>query len=212
MGKDDTLVLFNEVLEERTNKAGKKRYTIRVKAEPVIINADPRALGKPIADAIAHHYKERIKGITALAAPATIKARQVALKAFMLGKPWAMKRYSGGRTGSKPPLRSERAFNDSGRFGDSISVNASSDGHWRINVASNRLDQQDGAAQRIFKRLAELVPEIADPSLLLNNQILKRALIKANEGLIIKARETTKKLSWDIVRATLDLASKVANL
>jgi len=208
----DQVVLLNELLEQRTSKTGKQRVTIRVKAEPLIVNADPRALGKPIAEAIAHHYRERIKGITATASPATIKARKVAAKAFAAGKEWALKRYSGGRTGAMAPGQSDRAFNDSGRFADTIAVNASSDGYWRINVASNRLDSTTGNVERIWKRLSELVPEIADPALLLNNQIFKRALMKANEGLVTKAEERTSKLTVGLVRKAIGLVDKVARL
>lgn len=206
----DQVVLLNELLEQRTSKSGKKRVTIRVKAEPIIVNTDPKALGKPIAEAIAHHYRERIKGITTKASASTLRARKVAAKAFAEGKAWAVKRYAGGRTGATPPNQSDRLGNDSGRFADTITANASSDGHWRVNVAANRLDPTTGNVTRIWARLSELVPEFANPALLLDNMVFKRALMKAQQGLVAKAKERTSKLSWDLVRKAVDVVGKLA--
>lgn len=204
----DVVILNNGLLERRTSKTGKQRYVMRVSAEPVVINTDPKALGKPIAEAIAHHLKERVKGITAQAAPATLKARAVAAKAFAAGKPWALQRYAGGRTGAMAPNQSDRAFNDSGRFAETIVANASSDGAWRVNVAANRLDDKTGRAERIFKRLTELLPEIANPALLLDNAVLKRKISKAHAGMVQKAQARSSKLSESVARQLLDVVFK----
>jgi hypothetical protein len=168
-------ITINRGLEERRSRSGKVRRTIRIDAEPMTINVDPKMLGQPIANAIAHHFRERIRGITEKASPATIRMRQTAAKAFAAGEAWALKRYSGGRTGAKPPNQSDRLFNDSGRFADSIAANASSDGAWRVNVAGNRLD--DSFADRIWNRLVQLVPEFANLSLLFDgNSLLRRTM------------------------------------
>ena len=176
----DPVLILNRGLEERKTRSGKSRFAIRIDSEPIIINNDPKSLGKPVAEAIAHHFRERIRGITEIASAATLKARTVAAKAYAEGKQWAIKRYSGGRIGALAPNQSDRAFNDSGRFANSIVANASSDGAWRINVAASRLNPEtagSGGVQRIWNRLVELVPEFGDPALLLSgNAILKRVI------------------------------------
>jgi hypothetical protein len=211
MASDDVIVL-NDGLEQRTSKTGKQRYTIKVSSEPVIFDLDPKRLGAPVAQAIAHHFRERIKGIAARAAPATIKAREVAAKAFAAGKPWAMKRYAGGRTGATAPNQSDRMFNDSGRMEKTITANASSNGAWRVNVAANRLSGDPASVAKIYAKLVELVPEFGNPALLMQNDLLKRTLEKATQGMITKARMQTGKLKVQLVRSILGLASQVGEL
>lgn len=211
MASEDVVVI-NQGLEQRTSKTGKQRYTIKVSSEPVIFNLDPKALGAPVAQAIAHHFRERIKGIAAKAAPATIKAREVAARAFAAGKPWAMKRYSGGRTGAMAPDQSYSLFNDSGRFAQSITANASSGGAWRVNVAANRLSGDPGSVAKIYARLVELVPEFGNPALLMQNDVLKRTIEKATQQMITKARMQTGKLQVQLIRSILGLAGQVGEL
>ncbi len=188
----DPVLMINQGLEERRTRSGKSRFAIRIDSEPVFINNDPKSLGQPVANAIANHFRERIRGVTAQAAPATLKARKVAAKAFAEGKAWALKRYSGGRMGSLPPNQSDRAFNDSGRMADSIVANASSDGAWRINVAASRLDPSTGAVHRIWNRLVQLIPEFGNPALLLeSNAILKRTIENVSKELHIQKGKMT---------------------
>lgn len=208
MASDDVMVI-NQGYELRTSKTGKQRVTVVVKSEPVIFQTDPKQLGQPVALAIARHFQERIKGITAVAAPATIKAREAAAKAVSEGKQWALKRYAGGRTGLKQPNQSNRLFNDSGRFAESITATASRDGAWRVNVAANRLNPDTltggmAALQRIIQRLGELVPEIANPALLMQNDILKRTIDKAMENAIQVARARTTTLTLEVAKETFD--------
>lgn len=208
----DDVVIINDGLEQRTSKTGKQRFTIRIKSEPVVHNFDPKALGAPVAQAIAHHFRERVKAIAAVAAPATIKARQVAEKAFKAGKPWATQRYSGGRTGPMPPNQSNRLFNDSGRFAETITANGSSDGHWRVNVAANRLSGDAGMVERIWNRLVQLVPEFGDPALLLQNDVIRASIRQAQDNLIKKARERTDKLQVSLAKALFQTARQVGDL
>jgi hypothetical protein len=112
MNKDGVMVI-NRGLEMRTSSTGRVKRTIRIDAEPMTIVTDPKTLGQPVAFAIANHYRERVRGIAAVASKATQRAREVAAKAFAEGKPWAVKRYAGGRIGSLPPNQSDRVFNDS---------------------------------------------------------------------------------------------------
>lgn len=211
MGDEDVLIL-NDGLEQRTSKTGKQRYTIKVTSEPLIFNLDPKQLGAPVAQALAHHFRERIRGITASASAATIKARAVAAKAYALGNPWALKRYSGGRTGAMPPSQhGDKAFNDSGRFAETLVAGASSDGAWRINVAANRLSAETGAIDRIYKRLTELVPEILNPAQI-DNAVLRRVIENTQRAVVQKARAQTGKVSIAAIRATLNLIRDIGGL
>lgn len=192
------VIVINRSLEQRRSKSGKIRHTIRIEAEPLIIDTDPKRLGRPVAEQIANHYRERIRGISATAAPATLKYRERAAKAFSEGKSWAMKRYAGGRTGALPPNQNTTAFNDSGRFANTIAANASSDNAWRINVAANRLDERTAGAAgvlRIWNRLVELVPEFGNPALLMNNDVLRRTIQRVAKERIKKGKMSDRELS-----------------
>lgn len=196
MSRDEKVMVINPGLEERTTRTGKKRFAVRIDAEPILVNNDPKSLGQPVAEAIANHFRQRIRTIAAKASPATIKMREAAAKAFAEGKQWAAQRYAGGRMGALPPNQSDRLFNDSGRFADSIVANASSDGAWRINVAASRLDPKtagDAGVLRIWKRLVELIPEFGDAARLMENAILKRTIENVvKERLHKKGRMTDK--------------------
>ena len=211
----DEVIVLNEGLESRTSKTGKTRYTIRVTAEPIAVNLDAKALGAPVAQAIAHHFRERVRGISAVAAPATLKARESAQRAFKAGKAWAMKRYAGGRIGPMEPNQTNTAFNDSRRFADSITANASKDNAWRINVAANRLDERTAGAsgvQRIWQRLVQLVPEFGNPALLMQSDIIRASVKRAQQDMIKVARATTGKLEVSRVKALFDVGRGIANL
>lgn len=206
------MIILNQGYESRTSKTGKTRVTIKVRSEPVVVNTDPKSLGAPIAQAIVNHFREKIKGITATAALNTLRARSTEARAYAAGKPWAVKRFNGGRTGATPPKDSTTALNHSGRLANSITGNASSDGAWRINVAANRLDATTGAIDRILRRLNELVPEIQNPALLLQNDILKRAIDKSLESAIQKARARTSELKVQMAKALFDRLRQGAEL
>lgn len=205
----DDVIILNQGYELRTSKSGKQRVTVVVKSEPVICQTDPKLLGQPIALAIAKHFQERIKGITTMAAPATIKARAAAAKALKEGKAWAVKRYAGGRTGMREPNRTPYLFRDSERMAESITATASKDGAWRINVAANRLNPETltggmAALGKIIQRLGELVPEIANPALLLQNDVLKRAIRTATENALQVAKARTTELRIEAFKRGVD--------
>ncbi len=167
---DDIYVLGAANLKQRTrtNAKGvsKSRYTVEVSGDSLLINTDPKSLGKGPAEAIAEHLRQQIQNISAVASPGTLKWRKSAERGLtnnaehrelsktafakkeaaagrghLLGPTgnWAQRRYSGGRLGFMPPNQSDRLFNDSGRFAKSITANANNE-TWTINVASNRLD------------------------------------------------------------------------
>src|SRR3990167_5886379 len=115
MATDDIITLgaANMQARTRTSKSGKSttRYTVTVSGDSLLINTDPKSLGKGPAEAISALIKERITSITDRASDATNKARENAAKAFAAGKPWAIKRYGGGRIGSMPPNQSDKGLN-----------------------------------------------------------------------------------------------------
>ena len=205
-------MVINEGLRSKTSKSGRTRFSIRIEAEPVFVQTDPKALGAPVAQAIAFHLREKMKAISATASPATIKARRIAEMAVQGGKAWAMKRYAGGRIGGRPPGQTDRLFNDSGRFADSIVAAGAKDGSWRINVAANRLDPQTangGAAAigRIWTRLVQLVPAFGDVRVLMNESDIVRARVKTQQAMISKGKKTEGKASaWDLAKAAAQTA------
>lgn len=211
----ENLFILNQGLEMRAPTGGKTRYTIRVVSEPLVINTDPDFLAMAPAKRLAAYLKQQVLAIATSAPAATIRARQTALKAFVQGKPWAMKRYSGGRTGSMPPLRSERAFNDSERLANSITATqagaASKDaGTWRVNVASNRLtDEDSGGFERIWNRLVQLVPAFGDP---LAGGVVEEGIRWSLENMIKKEAARSSRLTLDLARGAFDLVKQIAEL
>lgn len=216
--QDDEIMVLNDyglARRDRANKSGsvKSRYTVTFKSEPLLVNTDPRSLTKAPAEAIAEHLRQRIQGISEQASKATIAARKVAEKALADGKEWAVRRYSGGRIGLKQPNQSQKLFNDSGRFADSIAARATKDG-WVVNLAANRLDPStlDGGEAgllRVVERLRELVPEWGDASQLVNVLSVQRALRKAVADSLQKAKERGLELQKQIMRSALGIAREL---
>lgn len=194
------VVIINRGLESRTTKSGKRRHTIRIEAAPVAIDVDPKRLGKPVADGIANHLREAVKNISEVAAPATLATRKREEKAFNEGKPWATRRFSGGRIGATAPNQTDRKFNNSGRFAQSIVANGSSDGAWRVNVAANRLDSTTAGAaglERIWAELIRLVPEFADIGIAFeSNTILRKTFERVNRERIQTGKVSTKEMTY----------------
>jgi hypothetical protein len=220
MADDDVFVLGAANLKQRTrtNKSGvsKSRYTVQVSGDSLLINTDPKSLGKGPAEAIAALYRERISSISAVASEATLRARAVAAKAFAAGEAWAVKRYGGGRLGPMAPNQSNRAFNDSGRLAKGIAVGAVKDGYV-INFAANRWqasDVKDGEAgiKRIFAMLSAHVPELADASKLMDSIPVRRAIKAGNDEMIQKADERTLELKRQRMQAAIQVVRAALSL
>lgn len=220
MALDDIQVIgaANLTARTRTNASGasKTRYAVVISGDSVLVNTDPKSLGKGPAEAIAKLLKDRISTIAATAAPATIRAREVAAKAYAEGKSWAMKRYSGGRIGALPPNQSNRMFDDSGRLAKSVAVGATSEGY-TINVASNRFDPNtlnggEAALTRIFQRLRELVPELANPRLLMDSIPVRRAVNEATAAMLQKADERGLELKLQKMQAAIGAVKQFLSL
>lgn len=205
----DDVVVFGAELErrDRTLKSGavKSRYVINVKSDRLVFNLSPKALGKKPAEAIIKLLRERIEDISRAAAPRTVKAREVAARALERGAAWAERRYAGGRIGAMAPDRSDRLYNDSGRFAKSITGSGNEEG-WKINVAANRLSLADlGSEERVMKMwelLKSLVPELEDPGLLADSIPVRNAI---NES-IEESTKVAKGESLDLVLEILNEA------
>jgi hypothetical protein len=212
---DDVYVL-NQGLRSKTSKSGKTRFSIRVEAEPVIINTNAKALGAEITAAVVEHLRNRVRNISATVSEATRRARERAERAVQRGESWATKRYAGGKMGARQPNQSDRLFNDSGRFAESIVGSAASDNSWRINVAANRLDPQtanggEAAVQRIWQRLVQLVPEFGDMSKLMQSNEILAARIRMVDKMISKGRKTDgEATAWDVAKAVGGLVKQAA--
>lgn len=193
-------------LERRTRASGKSRYTVSYRSRPLVINTDPKALGAGPALAIAEHLRQRILGIAQQASAATMRARLSAQAALVRGEAWVRRRYSGGRIGTRPPARSDRLFNDSGRFAESIAARAAGDGY-TVNVAANRLDPTtfnggEPALLRMVARLRALVPEFGDARELANALPVRRAIRDAAAGMIrVAASSSTVSIQAELARA-----------
>jgi hypothetical protein len=175
MATQDVVVLNDFGFERRDRNAGKgvkSRYTVTIAAEAIVHNFDPVALGMAPAQAIAKVIRDRIRDIAELAKPATIQRRQQAAKSLAAGSNFDRTRYTGGRTGSKPPNQTSRLFNDSGRLADGIHARPNLErgkeqlANWTINVPANRLNPSTGwndasKFQAMVARLQTLVPELS---------------------------------------------------
>ncbi len=193
----------------KSGKSGKARYTVTIKSEPLLFNTSPRDLGVGPAIAIKDHLKQRVKDISATAAPATMKARLSAQKAVMSGESWAMRRYSGGRIGTRAPARSDKLFNDSGRLIESIAVAATGKGYV-INVAGNRFDPStlnggEAALLRIVELLRQHVPEWGNARELANVMSVQRAIRQTTGDMMQKANERTVELQRQLMRQAFGL-------
>jgi len=208
---NDNVIILNQPgnLQRRIRSSGKVKYTVEVKSEPLIHDFDPKTLGGGVATAIAEALRRKVLEISAVAAPATLRARATAAKAFAAGASWSQKRYGGGRIGPMAPNQSDRMFNDSGRMAKSIAASQRDDS-WIVTMAANRLDPAtatggSGGVQRIYRRLVELVPAFANTALLFEEQSVQKALVTSVEGLIVKAQETRDHLLETRARAALQL-------
>jgi hypothetical protein len=214
---DEQVMVLNDYglhRRERTLKSGavKSRYTIEIKADPVIIGVDPRPVTKATAESIAEHFRKSIEAISANPKPATIKAQAVAARANAAGKAWATRQYSGGRMGSTPPQQTGRMFNNSGRLAKSLVVGATRDG-WVVNVAANRFDPRtasEAGILRMFEQLRAMVPGWGNAGQLMNVLSVRKALNDSLRAQVRKATELTRDLEIQRVKAVIGLVRGLA--
>jgi hypothetical protein len=200
----DDIIIVNQPLKKRTSKSGKVRFTVEMRSEPLIFNLDPKILEETVAKSIAEELRTQVKGISTSAAPATLRSRAVERKAYAAGKSWATKRFSGGKTGPTPPTTNTAAFNNSGRFAQSI-VAMANYGKWTINFAANRLDPSTGNVDRIWARLVQFVPAFADVTKLYESARVRQTMERALGALMTKGEKTHDELSVSRARNLLSL-------
>jgi hypothetical protein len=178
----------------RTLASGKTadRYTVTLDSKPLSLDFDTKTLGAPVAQAITDHLRQRLSEIGATASPATLKARKAEQVAFEKGKPWAVKRFSGGKIGPTPPNQSTRIGFDSGRLANGLVANPTKDNNWVINVPANRLNAaslgSDAAVMRVLDRLRQFVPEFGSASALTTVLSVRRAIKEASAAITQKSR------------------------
>lgn len=195
----------------RTSASGKSsdRWSVTIDAKQLGLDLDAKRLGKGPAEVMAAHLRARIEGIDAEASASTQLKRKYAATALAAGKSWALKRYSGGRTGATPPNQSSKLFNDSGRFVRSIVVNPTRDNNWVINVAANRLNATllggESALVSIVDRLRSYVPEFGSATAMLAVPEVRQAIQAAVRNVIIKPAPGQRTVSSRIRDLTKDL-------
>lgn len=228
---DDIFVLNGYGLTERsrTNKSGgtKRRYTVDIKAEPIIHNLDPVALGKGPAIAIAKFFRDSISAISAAAAPRTIKAREGARRAFDHAQQRKSKksgktiggdpRYTGGKLGPMQPNQTHQLFHDSGRLIKSIVAQLAGD-QYVVNVAANRFSPETldnggtSALQRIFSLLRTYVPQLGDASMLMDALPVQAAVRAATAAMIHKADAAASDSSLEVLKQLMEIGREVDEL
>lgn len=215
MSANDNIVVLNQGwtsdLRSKTSKSGAVKYHARYQAEALRFDLTEKPLAARLALALATALKQKVRDIAAQAPPATLKAREAAMKAVAAGKTWPTRRYAGGRMGARTPNQSSRAFNDSGRFAESIVASAGKDGSVRVNVAANRLSDRDsGGAERIWQRLVQLVPAFENPGLLMQENDVLAATTEAARGITQKGPMAAKPFDgWKVASEVLNILKAV---
>ena len=227
----DTIVLNDfggTVLSQRTrtSSAGKAtvRYTLDIKATPILNTLNGVDMGKGPAFAIRDLLEAQTLAISQPAAPATVLKRRQAAAALARGEAWATRRYTGGRTGLTRPGTggangAGNTFgNDSGRLARGYFVMQNpKEGSWTVNVPANRLDPStwNGSGFEAFvSRFVQLVPALGNPRSILNEESFVRAVaqshpVKVLTGANAEVWRTWLKAARDIVgigNRTLDIA------
>lgn len=203
-----TVVLNDFGLTKRirtTSRGTSSRYTVTITAKPIPLLFDPRAMGQPVAEAMAEVLRQKIRGIGETAAPATLASRQRAKEAFRRGEPWAQRRYGGlyippaagtvslgKRSNRLPPMepgQTSRFWNDSGRFVAGILVRPTKNNEWVVNVPANRFDPVtfrggEAALLPAIARLQALVPELGDARALAKHPDVLAAMGEATDMIL----------------------------
>lgn len=204
-----------------TTAAGTKRkprYTIEMKSEPILLNFDPYVLSNGPADALRAVISDQIRLNPGKVANATKARRARRAVEFAAGLPTALKRYSGGRTGAKPPNPSSDQFAvDSGRLHEGIFVRQNrTDKSYTVNVPASRLTTETGEftagdLSKFFARLVSLVPAL-DARYAANLPAVKRSVDEAINLLITKAEDVQRAKLQALRKAQLQLLRTAANL
>jgi hypothetical protein len=196
----DEILVFNHHqanlnVRTSTNPAGVSRtrsyISTTVHSEPIVAMLDEGAVAKRAAEMLAKRIREQTEAIVDTVKASTAKARRTVEKAFYSAKPWAWRRFDGGRTGVTPPRQGEnRMFNHSGRLARSIVAGfVKSTKEWRINYTNNRWKLSDfrSAADMAaaFQKWVARVPVLQDAS---SDLGIQRAIRETARDLLHKQR------------------------
>lgn len=197
----------------KTGERGRARVSIEIQAEPLIHGAmDNVAQAQLLASAAAEVMRKKVTGITELVAVSTQLTRKSQEAAYDRGERWTQPRFGGGRLGNRAPKTGERRyFNHSGRFAESIvGTPNKTEGTATVNVAANRLDPRTshnaGEFAHITNALIRLVPEMADPQMLVLNTEIKEAFDTVGRSIVIAAMERNKQLRGELGAKVVDEA------
>lgn len=144
--------------------------TTTTTSSPILVMLDEGAVAKRAAEVFAKTIREQTLAIADTVKASTAKARRTVEKAFYSAKPWAWRRFDGGRTGVTPPRQGEnRKFNHSGRLANSIvAMFRKQTKEWVINFAANRWNPRDfrslAAMREAFRDWVGHVPVLQDAS------------------------------------------------
>jgi hypothetical protein len=138
----------------------------------------------PVAAAIRDAIAAGIRALSAPAAAATIKARDVAARALGRGAGWARDRYTDGAPGA-----TRRAWNDSGELARDLDVTHLGGGAAAVSAPPNRFQGARGA--ELFARLVDVVPVLRDT---LTDPLVVAAIERAAAAMVRVGATTTTKL------------------
>lgn len=216
-GVTQNTVVLNDfggvTFEERTRTSAtgstSVRYSLSIEAEPILNILDGVYLGAGPANAIKDILIKQTKNILAVAKPATLAARQKARQALANGKAWAVDRYAQGRAKSTPEPGSQgvRIGNDSGLLANGWYVMQNPvEQSFTVNVPASRFTPETwggtmASLQTWIARFVSLVPALADPRSILEDETFTRAVAKSPPVVALGKGSFGQ---WsDIARATL---------
>lgn len=207
----------------RTTSGGTAvRYSIEMKADPILHDFNQESLGQGPALAILALLSRKMKEIGVKASDETNLRRANAVPGLAAGVPSYVARYTGGKIGTKAPAQSDRLFNDSGRFADGMNVRFNpTDNNFTINVPANRLDPRtfgggEAALVRMWQRLVDLVPEFKGGAEVLKHAEVREAIGEAVADSIVtrtdRARSTISRARQALIGNVLRDLAKVVQL
>jgi hypothetical protein len=175
--------------ERQDGTRGKARMTIEIQSEPLVVNFDEIQLGAGPAAAIAEVMKERIGGVQETVKDSTLYTRTRQELAYDAGKPWAQKRFGGGRIGNMAPKSGEaRYLNHSGRLRESVvATENKTEKGWTVNVAANRLDPSTSRNAAEFANITDAFNRFVKPETIWNDPKVVAAIDASFQEHIVEA-------------------------
>lgn len=194
-------------LKRQTQSGVKSRFAIDIQAQPIFHSLDNELrMGEAPAIAIRDVLSARIKSIAEDVRASTSRWRRRAEQGYADGEAYAVRRFSGGRTGKTPPINgSDQLFNHSRRLADGLFVREiPAQRVWRVNVPANRLDpstfRSRGDFERMLAQLQSKVVEIRDPRRLVEDDQVFRTLRQSLLDQIRVAKDANNQKIFALLR------------